>query len=95
MILTREQVEHIAGLARLDLSEDEIVRFREQLSSILEHFRQLEEVDTSGISPSARAIEIPCTLREDIPGKSLSVDELLANAPDTEENRFRVPPIIT
>ena len=95
MLLSKEQVEHIAKLARLSLTDDEIVRFQEQLSSILAYFQQLKELDTSDISPSARALDIPCTLREDKPAQGLTVDELMMNAPDVEENQFRVPPIIT
>jgi len=77
MLLSKEQVEHIAKLARLSLTDDEIVRFQEQLSSILAYFQQLKELDTSDISPSARALDIPCTLREDKPAQGLTVDELM------------------
>jgi len=94
MKLSREQVEHIANLARLTLSAEEITQFQEQLSSILDYFTQLQDLATKNIPPTARVLSIPCRLRADQPTSSLSLDDLLMNTPDTENNQFRVPQIL-
>lgn len=94
MTLTREQVDHIARLARLNLSDEERERYREQLSAILEHFQRLQELDTEAVPPTFRAIESHRSPRPDEVQSSLSREELLSNAPDVEQNQFRVPPIL-
>ena len=103
MTLSIEEVEHIANLARLQLSSQEKARFREQLSAILEYVAHLQELDTSGIPPasgsspasSAPAGSNPATsvLREDQSRPSLSPQDLLHNAPQVEDDQFRVPPV--
>jgi aspartyl-tRNA(Asn)/glutamyl-tRNA(Gln) amidotransferase subunit C len=93
MSLTIEQVKHIANLARLELTEGELVRYREQLSSILAHFEQLEAIDTEAIPPTASVSAGESTLRVDQSRPGLSLDDLLYNAPDTDARQFRVPPI--
>ena len=94
MKLTLEEVEHIAELARLRLSEDEKNRFGEQLSDILEFAARLQAVDTSGISPTSSVLPARSLLRTDIPRPGLNLEDTLRNAPDTENNQFRVPPIL-
>ena len=94
MKLTLEEVEHIAELARLRLSEDEKNRFSEQLSDILEYAARLQLVDTSGISPTSSVSAVRSLLRADEPRPGLSLQDTLRNAPDTENNQFRVPPIL-
>ncbi|HEY62393.1 MAG TPA: Asp-tRNA(Asn)/Glu-tRNA(Gln) amidotransferase subunit GatC [Anaerolineae bacterium] len=94
MKLSRKQVEHIANLARLSLSAKEITQFQEQLSSILDYFEQLQDLDTNDILPTTRVLSIPCRLRTDYPTASLPLDDLLMNAPDTENDQFRVPQIL-
>jgi len=93
-MLTREEVIHIARLARLDLSPEEIERYREQLSAVLEYFARLAEVDTTGIPPTASVLPPRSALRRDEPRPGLSRDELLANAPDAEDGQFKVPPVL-
>ena len=93
MSLTIEQVQHIANLARLELTEEELVRYREQLSSILAHFEQLEAIDTATIPPTASVSAGESTLRADQPRLGLKLDELLQNAPETDARQFRVPPV--
>ena len=93
MSLTIEQVKHIANLARLELTEDELARYSEQLSAILSHFEQLQAVDTESISPTARVSSSESVLRADEPRPGLDLDALLENAPDTDERQFRVPPV--
>lgn len=94
MKLTLEEVEHIAELARLRLTDEEMARYAEQLSEILDYAARLQSVDTSGISPTARVITAGNVLREDETRPGLSRQELLGNAPETEKGQFRVPPIL-
>ncbi len=93
MALTRKDVEHIANLARLTLTDEELERYRLQLSSILEHVAQLQELDTTNVPPYTGAAAGPHPLRPDEPGPSLPTATLLAGAPDTAHHQFRVPPI--
>ena len=94
MPLSPQEVEHIALLARLELSEEERARFTQQLSSILEHFEQLRQLDTSGVAPTSHAIPRENVLREDEPAPSLTSEEALAGAPDKSGDCFRVPRVI-
>jgi aspartyl-tRNA(Asn)/glutamyl-tRNA(Gln) amidotransferase subunit C len=94
MPLTLKEVEHIANLARLELTDEEKARFREQLSAILDYFAQLRELDTSGIPPTSSVLPPRSALRDDEPRPGLSLEELLRNAPDTEAGQFRVPPVL-
>lgn len=99
MALTREEVEHIARLARLELSEEELERFQRQLSDVLDYAARLGELDTRDIPPtsavSAAAARLPVSaLRPDEPGASLPREILLQNAPWVQDGQFRVPPVI-
>ncbi len=94
MALTLAQVEHIAELARLHLTEEEKKRYCEQLSAILDYFAQLQTLDTSAIPPTSSVLPPRSVLREDEPRPGLSVEELLQNAPEVEECQFRLPPVL-
>jgi aspartyl-tRNA(Asn)/glutamyl-tRNA(Gln) amidotransferase subunit C len=94
MTLTIEEVEHIAKLARLRLTQEEKERYREQLSAILDYAARLQELDTSDIPPTASVLPSSSVLRPDLPQPGLTLEELLRNAPDSEANQFRVPPIL-
>ena len=94
MRLSCEEVEHIALLARLGLSEAEIERFRGQLSDILVNFEILKQVDTSDIPPTAHSIEIENVLREDEVSPSLPEEEVLASAPSREGGYFKVKAVL-
>ena len=94
MALTDEQVEHVAMLARLGLNDEERERMREQLSSILAHIDQLRTVDTSNVPPTAQVIPLAPLLREDVVQPSLTVDQVLANAPRTEGGFIKVRAIL-
>jgi aspartyl-tRNA(Asn)/glutamyl-tRNA(Gln) amidotransferase subunit C len=94
MVLTLEEVEHIAKLARLNLSEEEKSRYREQLSQILEYAGRLQELATENISPTFRVLQTQSRLRADESRSGLAIQDLLCNAPETESNQFRVPPIL-
>lgn len=87
-------VEHIALLARLSLTEEERERFGSQLSSILSYVGKLNEIDTSGIEPASHVLEMKNIMREDELRPSLPVEDALMNAPDRSGNFYRVPKII-
>jgi aspartyl-tRNA(Asn)/glutamyl-tRNA(Gln) amidotransferase subunit C len=94
MRLILGEVEHIALLARLDLTLDEKARFCEQLSAILDYAARLQQVDTSHFPPSDSGIFTSGGLRPDIIEQSLAVQDILRNAPQKEQNQFRVPPVL-
>jgi len=94
MKLSREEVKHLALLVRLGLSEDEVERFREQLSQILESFEMLQQVDTTDVPPTAHTIALENVLRNDHPIPSLPADEVLANAPDREGAYFKARAVL-
>jgi len=94
MRLTPEEVEHVALLGRLKLTEDERARFTTQLNSILEYFEQLQQIDTTDVPPMSHAVEITNVFREDEPQASLSPEEALQNAPDQARDCFQVPRVI-
>jgi aspartyl-tRNA(Asn)/glutamyl-tRNA(Gln) amidotransferase subunit C len=94
MEITQKEVEHVAKLARLELSEDEKVTFARQLSGILNYMDQLKTLDTTGVEPTATVLPADNIFREDEVRPSLPRDKALANAPDQAEGFFRVPRIL-
>ncbi|MCJ7712686.1 MAG: Asp-tRNA(Asn)/Glu-tRNA(Gln) amidotransferase subunit GatC [Chloroflexi bacterium] len=92
--LTRADVEHVAHLARLGLTDEEIVRLEGQLNHILDQYAKLAELDTDAIPPTAQVIELENILREDVAGPSLPADAVLANAPERDGDFFVVPAIL-
>ena len=94
MKLSREEVLHIARLARLGLAEAEIDKLREQLSDILENFEILQQVDTSDIPPTAQSIALESVMRDDEVVPSLPPGEVLSNAPRREGDCFRVRAVL-
>jgi aspartyl-tRNA(Asn)/glutamyl-tRNA(Gln) amidotransferase subunit C len=94
MKLSREEVLHIARLARLGLSDEEVERAREQLSHILENFEILKSVDTDGVPPTAQSLALQNVLREDESCESFPRKEILANAPQQDEDSFRVRAVL-
>lgn len=94
MSLTRQEVDHIAELARLELTEDEKNRYREQLSAVLDYITMLQELDTEAIPPTSSVLKEQQALRKDQAEPGLRIDELLQNAPQVEADQFRVPPVL-
>ena len=94
MSINREQVERVAFLARLGLSEAEKERYEQQLSAILDHMRALNELDTSDIPPTAQVIPLRNVMREDESRPSMPREAVLRNAPEREGEFFRVPPVL-
>jgi aspartyl-tRNA(Asn)/glutamyl-tRNA(Gln) amidotransferase subunit C len=92
--ITREEVVHVADLAKLNISEDEIGLYTEQLNAILEYAGMLNSLDTKDIIPTAHVLPLKNVFREDEIRPCLSRDEALANAPKVEEGMFRVPRVI-
>jgi aspartyl-tRNA(Asn)/glutamyl-tRNA(Gln) amidotransferase subunit C len=91
MAISRDEVLHVARLARLELSQDEVERFQEQLNAILEAVGKVAELDLSDVEPTAHPLDLVNVWTEDEPRPSLTVDEALANAPDRDGALFRVP----
>lgn len=92
--LSLEEVEHIAQLARLRLSEAEKEMFRDQLSAILEYAEVLNRLDTSGVPPMTSALPLSNVMRADYVKPSLSSEDVLANAPEAEDDQFRVRAVL-
>ena len=93
-LISREDVAHVARLARLDVTEDELDRFAGQLGAVLEHAADLAALDTAGVPPTAHPHPLANVLRDDVIRPSLDRDEVLAMAPAAEDGRFRVPRIL-
>ena len=92
--LSRDDVEHVALLARLGLSDEEIGRMQVQLNHVLDQYAKLTELDTDAIAPTAQTIEVENVLRDDEPRPSLPASAVLDNAPETRDGRLVVPAII-
>jgi aspartyl-tRNA(Asn)/glutamyl-tRNA(Gln) amidotransferase subunit C len=94
MAITRADVEHVADLARLHLSDDEIDRMQTQLSRILEAIEMLRDVDTSHVGPTASVIQLENVMRDDVARPGLTRDAALANAPLRDDPFLRVPTVL-
>ena len=94
MTITREEVQHVARLARLDLADDVLDTMAEQLDGILGYMETLNRVDTEGIVPTAHAVSLTTPLRKDERRPHLDRDAALANAPERDEENFLVPRVI-
>jgi aspartyl-tRNA(Asn)/glutamyl-tRNA(Gln) amidotransferase subunit C len=92
MPITREEVLHVAKLARLELTDDEVERLTEQLGAILEAVSKVSELDLSDVPPTSHPLELVNAWAPDEPRPSLSLDEVFANAPAREGDLFKVPP---
>lgn len=93
-MISREDVLHVARLARLELSEPELEKMREQLNSILTYIDRLKELDVAGVEPTSHAVPMVNVMRDDVVVPSFPREEMLANAPDRVGDFFRVPRII-
>ena len=90
-VIDRDQVLHVAKLARLELSDDEVEQMAKELSGILEHVDRISELDLDGVEPTSHVVKLENVLRADEPRPSLDRDVALANAPDPSDGAFRVP----
>jgi len=94
MRLTLQEVEHIAELARLTLTEQEFEQYREQLSAILDYAQSLKDLDTAGILPTSSVLPNRSALREDEIMAGLTTSQVLKNAPKHQDSQFKVPPVM-
>ena len=94
MKISREEVLHIARLARVALDESEITRFSEQLSNLLGNFEVLQKINTDDVPPTAQSVDLQSVMREDAVTPSFPAEDILANAPRREEDCFRVKPVL-
>lgn len=92
--ITKEQVEHVAELARLSFSEDEIEMFTKQMGDIITYAERLNELNTEDVEPTTHVMDIRNVLREDEVRPSLPREEALKNAPASEDGQVQVPPIL-
>ena len=92
--LSEEQVRHVAKLSRLSLSDAEVRNFSEQLSRVLDYVSKLGELKLEGVEPMAHALDMTNALREDQAGPGLTVEQVLANAPDATPPFFKVPKVL-
>ena len=93
-MIDADRVRHIAKLARLNLSDEEVRLFSDQLASILDYMKQIERLDTEGVEPLVHALPVTNVTRADEPRRGLSGEQALANAPETEKGCFRVPAVL-
>ncbi len=94
MALDRSAVDHVARLARLDLTEEERERMQKELTGILQHAEKIQSLDLDDVPATSHALPLSNVLRPDVARPSLPIEEALANAPVSEDGRFRVPRII-
>ena len=90
-MIDRDQVLHVARLARLRLSDEEVERMAIELSTILDHVEKIEELDLAGVEPTSHVVELENVLRDDEPRPSWPRERVLAEAPDASDEGFRVP----
>lgn len=92
--ITRDEVVHVARLARLELADDEIDRFTQQLGAILEHAADVEALEVADVEPTSHPLPLSNVMRADVVSESLERDEVMAQAPDVQDGQFRVPPVL-
>jgi aspartyl-tRNA(Asn)/glutamyl-tRNA(Gln) amidotransferase subunit C len=90
-MIDREQVLHVARLARLELSDEEVTKISGELSNILEHIEKISALDLDGVPPTSHVVDVPNALRPDVPRPCLPREVVLAQAPDVADDGFRVP----
>lgn len=94
MTINFQDVEHVAKLARLTLSEQEKEQFTQQLNNILQYVEQLQQLNTEHVQPTSHAIPLQNVMRQDNVRPSLSIEKVFVNAPDEEEGQFKVPAVL-
>ena len=94
MRLTSEEVRHVAALARVAMTEDEVELMRSQLSNILEHVSVLNQVDTEGVEPTGHSVDVTSVMRDDEVADSARLEDVLANAPSRHDDFIRVKAVL-
>ena len=93
-MISQDTIRHIANLAKLSLTDQEVALYSKQLGAILDHFKQLEQLNFTDVAPMVTATEMPLTFRNDEPISSLGADGVLSNAPDRSGDLYKVPAIL-
>lgn len=94
MSITVKDVQHVARLARLHLSPEEEAMFTEQMNAILQYAEKLSGLDTEGVEPTTHVLHVSNVMREDVVKESLSIEDVLLNAPEEEDGQFKVPAVL-
>ncbi|ELK44393.1 Asp-tRNA(Asn)/Glu-tRNA(Gln) amidotransferase subunit GatC [Halobacillus sp. ACCC02827] len=92
--ISKEEVKHVANLARLAITDEEATTFSKQLDDIITYAEQLNELDTTGVEPTTHVLDLKNVLRKDEPKKWITQEEALKNAPDHQDGQFKVPSIL-
>jgi aspartyl-tRNA(Asn)/glutamyl-tRNA(Gln) amidotransferase subunit C len=92
--LSRDDILHVAKLARLELTDDEIARFSTELTAILDYVEQLKGVDVEDVAPTSHTLPLKNVLRDDVVTPAFSPEKIMSGAPDVENNCYKVPPVI-
>lgn len=92
--ITRDDVAHVAHLARLSLTDDELDRFTGQLAAVLDHAADVEALEVADVEPMTHPYPLVNVVRDDVVGECVDRDEVLAMAPAAEDGQFRVPPVL-
>jgi aspartyl-tRNA(Asn)/glutamyl-tRNA(Gln) amidotransferase subunit C len=92
--ISEEEVKHVANLARLAVTEEEVKKFQQNLDAIITYAEQLNEIDTENIEPTSHVLDMKNVMREDVPAKGLPREEVLKNAPEHQDGQIKVPSII-
>ena len=93
MAISTRQIEHLADLAHLDISEAEMEKYADEISAILDYFTQLNELDTAAVEPLAQVFDLQNSVRDDEPSKSGNRNRVLAEAPELADKQIKVPPV--
>lgn len=94
MSITHKDVEHVANLARLELTDAEKTQFTDQLNAILKYAEKLNELDTEQVEPTSHVLPITNVMRDDVRKESLPIEKVLLNAPDEEDGQIKVPAVL-
>lgn len=92
--ISKEEVKHVANLARLAITEEEATTFTKQLDDIISYAEQLNELDTTGVEPTTHVLDLKNVMRKDEPKKWITQDDALKNAPDKQDGQFKVPSVL-
>ncbi|MGR9047405.1 Asp-tRNA(Asn)/Glu-tRNA(Gln) amidotransferase subunit GatC [Halobacillus faecis] len=92
--ISKEEVKHVANLARLAITEEEATTFTKQLDDIITYAEQLNELDTTGVEPTTHVLDLKNVMRKDEPKKWISQHDALKNAPDKQDGQFKVPSVL-
>ncbi|MEK0317082.1 Asp-tRNA(Asn)/Glu-tRNA(Gln) amidotransferase subunit GatC [Cohnella sp. 56] len=94
MSIAVKDVEHVANLARLVLTDEEKEKFTGQLNAILKYAEKLNGLDTTGVEPTSHVLPLSNVMRDDVPAESLPIEKVLRNAPEAEDDQFKVPAVL-